>query len=108
MPELKVEIDGGLHALSNCTWITYMPCGCPCGALTAAIGDEAFATEEQAWQEIHPLKRERDKYRRQGYRLELMSWPRYRAEVDLSVRCPHVKAKTSQQTLDAAVTGGTS
>jgi hypothetical protein len=102
MPELKVEVDGGLHALTNCTWITFAPCGCPCGALTAAFGDEAFATEDQAWREQYPTKRERDKYQRQGYRLELMSWPRYRAEVDLAARCPHVKAKTSQQTLDAA------
>jgi len=102
MPEIKVEIDGGLHPLTNCTWITWAPCGCPCGALTAAFGDEAFAAEEQAWHEHYPLKRDRDKYRRQGYRLELMGWERYRAEVDLAARCPHVKAKTSQQTLDAA------
>lgn len=102
MPDIKVEIDGGLHALSNCTWITYRPCGCACGALTAAFGDEAFATQQQAWQELFPLKRDRDKYQRQGYRLELMSWDRYLAEVDLTAKCPHAKAKTSQQTLDAA------
>jgi hypothetical protein len=101
MPEIKVEIDGALHPLTNCTWITFRPCGCPCGALTAAFGDEAFATEEQAWREVFPLKRERDKYQRQGYRLELMSWDRYRAEVDLSIRCPHGKTNTTQQTLDA-------
>lgn len=102
MPALKVEIDGGLHALTDCTWITFAPCGCAVGALTAAYGDTAHATEDQAWREIYPTKREREKYQRQGYRLELMSWPRYRAEVDLAARCPHVKAKTSQQTLDAA------
>jgi hypothetical protein len=56
----------------------------PGGALTAAFGEEAFATEDQAWREVFPLKRERDKYQRQGYRLELMSWGRYRAEVDLA------------------------
>lgn len=97
MPELKVEVDGDLHALSNCAWITFAPCGCPCGALTAAYGDEAHATEEQAWREQYPLKRERDKYQKRGYRMELMSWPRYRAEVDLAKRCPHVKAKTAQE-----------
>ncbi len=102
MPELKVEVDGGLHSLTNCTWITWAPCGCPCGALTAAFGDEAFATEEQAWRKHYPLKRERDMYQRRGYRMELMSWDRYRAKVDLSARCPHAKAKTAQQTLDAA------
>jgi hypothetical protein len=101
MPELKVEIDGQLHALSNCVWITWAPCGCPCGALTAAYGNEAHATEEQAWREHYPTKRERDRYQRQGYRLELMSWDRYRAEIDLAAKCPHAKAETSQQTLDA-------
>ncbi|MFD7996883.1 hypothetical protein [Streptomyces mexicanus] len=106
MPELKVEIDGELLALRDCTRITWAPCGCPCGALTAAFGDEAFATEEQAWRECFPAKRERDKYRRQGYRLELMSFARYRREVDLAARCPHVKGPTSQQTLHAATAGG--
>ncbi|WP_406325867.1 hypothetical protein OG784_13045 [Streptomyces sp. NBC_01617] len=95
MPELMVEIDGQLRPLSNCTWITWAPCGCPCGALTAAYGDEAHATEQQAWQEIYPTKRERDKYQRRGFRLELMSWDRYLAEVDLAKRCPHVKAKAA-------------
>ncbi|MDT0608777.1 hypothetical protein [Streptomyces lancefieldiae] len=89
---LMVEVDGKIRPLCNCTWITWAPCGCPCGALTAAFGGEAFATEEQAWREHYPLKREREKYQRQGYRMELMSWDRYRAEVDLAARCPHVKA----------------
>lgn len=102
MPELKVDIDGELLSLTSCVWITYAPCGCPRGALTAAFGDEAFATEDQAWREQYPLKRDRDKYKRQGYRLELMGWDRYRTEIDLAARCPHVKAHTSQQTLDAA------
>lgn len=102
MPELKVDIDGELHSLTSCVWITYAPCGCPCGALTAAFGDEAFATEEQAWREQYPLKRDRDKYQRQGYRLELMSWDRYRTEINLAAKCPHMKAQTPQKTLDAA------
>lgn len=101
MPELLVQIDGQTHPLTKCVWITWSACGCPTGALTAAFGDEAFATEEQAWREHFPTKRERDRYRRQGYRMELMSWDRYRAEVDLSARCPHIKGETSQQTLEA-------
>ena len=105
MPELKVEVDGALHPLTNCTWITFAPCGCPIGALTAAYGNTAHATEDQAWQQHYPLKRDRDKRQKQGYRLELMSWGRYRAEVDLAARCPHVKGATSQQTLDAAGEG---
>ncbi|WP_329390074.1 hypothetical protein [Streptomyces sp. NBC_01716] len=41
------------------------------------------------------MKRERDRYKRQGYRLELMGWAQYRAEIDLAARCPHVKAKAA-------------
>ncbi|MGW5711659.1 hypothetical protein [Streptomyces olivaceus] len=89
---LMVEVDGKVRPLADCTWITWAPCGCPCGALTAAYGDTAHATEEQAWREQCPLKREREKYQREGYRMELMSWDRYCAEVDLAARCPHVKA----------------
>lgn len=89
MPELMVQIDGQTLPLTDCVWITWAPCGCPVGALTAAYGDEAHATEQQAWQEKYPLKRERDRYQRQGYRLELMGWPRYRAEINLAARCPH-------------------
>lgn len=95
MPELKVEIDGATHALTNCVWVTYAPCGCPCGALTAAYGDDAYATEQQALAYIYPTKRERDRHVRQGYRVELMSWDRYRAEVDLAKRCPHAKQQAA-------------
>jgi hypothetical protein len=90
---LMVRVDGEIRPLSKCVWITWAPCGCAVGALTAAYSDQAHATEDQAWREIYPTKRERDKYQRQGYRLELMSWDRYRAEVDLAALCPHVKTK---------------
>lgn len=102
MPDLKVDIDGQTLPLTNCVWITWAPCGCPCGALTAAFGDEAFATEEQAWREKFPTKRERDKYQRQGYRIELMGWDRYRKDINLAARCPHIKGATTQQTLEAS------
>ncbi|MFE2497156.1 hypothetical protein [Streptomyces scopuliridis] len=103
MPELMVQIDGQNWPLTNCAWITWAPCGCPVGALTAAWGDEVFGTEEQALRYIFPTKRERERRVRQGYRVELMGWDRYRRDVDLTARCPHVKAKTTQQALDAAV-----
>jgi hypothetical protein len=98
---VMVHVDGEIRPLTKCVWITWAPCGCPCGALTAAFGDEAFATEEQAWREIYATKRERDKYRRLGFRLELMGWDRYRAEIDLAARCPHVKVKSTQPTGEA-------
>ncbi|MFJ2676340.1 hypothetical protein [Streptomyces sp. NPDC087525] len=91
MPELMVQIDGQTVPLGNCVWITWAPCGCPCGVLNAAFGDEVFATEEQAWREKFPTKRERDKYQRQGYHLELMGWDRYRRDIDLAARCPHAR-----------------
>ncbi|WP_438479147.1 hypothetical protein [Streptomyces asiaticus] len=71
MPDLLVQIDDKTLPLTNCVWITWAPCGCPCGALTAAYEDDAHATEQQAWQEIYPLKRDRDKYQRQGLVVDL-------------------------------------
>jgi hypothetical protein len=105
--ELLVVIDGETVPLTKAVWITFAACGCPIGALTAAFGNEAFATEEQALREICPTKRERSAHAKRGDRLELMPWGRYRAEIDLSVRCPHLKGTTTQATLDAA-TGGPS
>ncbi|MFE9398604.1 hypothetical protein [Streptomyces flavidovirens] len=102
MPDLMVVIDGQTLPLTKCCWITYAPCGCPVGALTAAWDGEAFATEDQALRQIYPTKRERDRHMKQGYRLELMGWDRYRRDVDLSARCPHLKGATTQQTLEAS------
>jgi hypothetical protein len=102
MPELMAVIDGKPVPLTKCVWISFSACGCPFGALTAAFSDEAFATEDQALREIYPLKRDRDRFQKRGDRLELMGWDRYRQEIDLSVRCPHVKGATTQATLDAA------
>jgi hypothetical protein len=106
MPELMVQIDSETLPLAKCVWISFTACGCPFGALTAAFGDRAFATEEQALREIYPTKRERDQHRKNGYRLELMGWDRYRSDIDLSVRCPHGKAApAAQATLDADEAG---
>lgn len=87
MPELMVQIDDTTVPLKDCCWVEYAPCGCPCGALTAAYGDEAHATEDQARREFCPTKKERDKAARQGFRLKLMTFDRYRAEIDLLARC---------------------
>lgn len=95
MTTLMVQIDDQPVPLTKCVWITWAPCGCPCGALTAAYGDTAHATEGQALAEIFPTKRERNKYTKQGYRVELMGWDRYRAEIDLTAKCPHTTPKAS-------------
>ncbi|GAA2107648.1 hypothetical protein [Streptomyces synnematoformans] len=105
MPDLLVRVDGTAVPLSDCVWVMFRPCGCPCGVLTAAYGDIAHATEAQAWHEFFPTKREREKYQRQGLRLELMVFDRYRREIDLAAKCPHGKSATTQQTLDAAAGG---
>ena len=102
MTQLIAVIDGKNVPLTDATWIAFFACGCPFGALTAAIGDEAFATEEQAFREMYPLKRDRDRAIRQGRRMELMSWDRYRAEIDLSARCKHTLAqRTGKAPVDA-------
>lgn len=105
MNELMVVIDGQTLPLKKCVWISFSACGCPFGALTAAYGDTAHATEEQALRKIYPTKRERDRHAKRGDRVELMGWDRYRSEIDLSVRCPHVKGATTQATLDAETAG---
>lgn len=85
-------IDGEPVPLADATWIFFLVCGCPYGAAAAASGGEVLATEEQALRELYPLKRDRDRFRKQGRRVELMSWKRYRAEIDLAARCPHQRA----------------
>lgn len=104
MPELLVVIDDKPVPLHDCAWVEYAPCGCAVSVILAAMtdGSHALTTEDQVRCHLDPKKRDRDKAIRQGYRLELMTMDRYRAEVDLAVRCPHPKGDTTQQTLDAA------
>ena len=104
MPELLILIDDKPVPLHDCAWVEYAPCGCAVSVVVAAMhdGTRALPTEEDARRHLEPNKRVRDKQVRQGYRLELMTMDRYRAEVDLAIRCPHPKGDTTQQTLDAA------
>lgn len=104
MPELLVVIDDKPVPLNDCAWVEYAPCGCAVSVILAAMSDgsRALTTEDHVRHHLDPKKRDRDKAIRQGYRLELMTMDRYRAEVDLAVRCPHPKGDTTQQTLDAA------
>lgn len=87
MPQLMVQIGDQTVPLTDCVWIEYAPCGCPCSVLTAAYGDTAHATEEQARYHLCPTKRERDKAIRQGFRLELMTFARYRADINVLSTC---------------------
>lgn len=104
MPDLMAVIDGTPVPLTNAVWIFFFGCGCPYGAVTAAHGDDVYATEEQALREMYPAKRERDRWFKRGYRVELMAWDRYLAEIDLSARCPHTQdQRTGKAPLDTAV-----
>jgi hypothetical protein len=76
---ILAEIDGLTVPLTDCCWIQTRPCGCMTAALTAAHGDDAYATAEQAHKELQPTKRERDRDIKQGKTLKLMTFPQYRA-----------------------------
>lgn len=91
---LSVEIDGKHIPLADCDWVLWAPCGCPAGVTVAQSrgGHIVNATEDAAWREFWERKRDIDRRKRQGYRVELMTHERYSAEVyDLmrAHRCPH-------------------
>lgn len=91
MPEQTARIDGQTLPLADCVWAIWAPCGCPAGELAATCWDKTFATEQQAWAEIHPDHRERQQRQRQGYRLQLTSRDQADA-IDPMAPCPHEKA----------------
>lgn len=95
MPDLMVQIDDKAVPLTDCVWVESRPCGCPCGVLMASYSDTVYATEDQARRSFCPTKRERDKAIKQGFTLELITFERYRAEIDLTAKCPHAKAATA-------------
>jgi hypothetical protein len=83
-------VDGTPVSLSDCDWVLFGPCGCAEGLHVAAYrdGTVAAADEEAAWLAFYERKRERDKARRDGHRVVLMTHDRCRAEVTLA-HCPH-------------------
>ncbi|MEC4016015.1 hypothetical protein [Streptomyces sp. H27-D2] len=87
-PQLMVQIDGQTLPLTDCVWVEFAPCGCPCQALHAAYDNSAHATEEQARAEFN--------INRQGYRLELMTFAQYHADLGLTAKRLRTKADTTQ------------
>lgn len=88
MTTILVQIDDQTLPLKDCVWAEYRPCGCACGVMTADWGDdEVFATEQQAWQEMYPLKRERDQAIKKGFTLKLVTFAYYRQSVDITASC---------------------
>lgn len=86
---LLTEIDGQAVPLDECDWVLWMPCGCAGGVTVARLS----LTEEDAWKEFFDRKRDRDRKRRQGYRMELVTQERWKSEISESMRkeCPHKK-----------------
>lgn len=87
---LQVEIDGQTLPLSDCEWVHWAPCGCPVGVTLA--GEGYAITEQDAWKMFYARKRESDRGRRKGYRMELATRQRWSAEIMplMAAPCPHV------------------
>jgi hypothetical protein len=92
MPGLSFEIDGKHVPVDDCSWVMWGPCGCPWGVTLAGLRGEPIApTEEAAWKQFYDRKRERDKAQRDGARMELMTFARWKAEVcdRMKIGCSH-------------------
>jgi hypothetical protein len=86
--KLMTEIDGAVTPLADCEWVLFAACGCPVGCMVADIAP----SEELAWKEHYPLKRDRDRATREGLRMELMTRARWAAEIMplmLARNCTH-------------------
>ena len=85
--ELFARIGGEHVPLSRCDWVLWGPCGCPFGVTVARYA----VTEEAAWKSFYDTKREIERARRQGRRLELMTHDRWSREVydRMIARCTH-------------------
>jgi len=86
---LHAEIDGQMIPLRKCDWVKWAPCGCPVGVSVA--GEGFVVTEDDAWKEFYDRKRDADRARRQGYRMELVTHARWGAEImpQMTAPCPH-------------------
>lgn len=87
MPELTLQVDGETVRLADCFWVRFNAVGCAYGSL---LGDGAL-NEEQAHKEFKPLKRDRERDIRQGYRIELLTRKQWKqqAEPCFLARCGH-------------------
>jgi hypothetical protein len=86
-PRLLAEIDGVPVPLDKCDWVLWGPCGCPFGVTVARYAP----TEEAAWKAMYDYKREIDKAKQQGCRVELMTHERWGREVmpAMQAGCKH-------------------
>lgn len=86
---LQAEVDGQMVPLRYCDWVQWAPCGCPVGVSVA--GENYAVTEADAWKVFYDRKRDAERARKKGYRMELVTHARWSAEIMPKVltRCPH-------------------
>jgi hypothetical protein len=91
-PRLYAHFDGKPVPLDGCDWVLWFACGCPRGVTVAVDAP----TEDAAWKVFYDLKRDRDKARKSGLRMELMPHERYSREVfpRMLAGCTHAKETT--------------
>jgi hypothetical protein len=102
--KLLVQLDTGeTVSLNTCHFVRFEACGCPSGVVKAGGTFSPVNTEEDAWTEFYPTRRERDRAKRRG-RMVLMTHAQYVADVSpqMTVRCPHgADTVPGQEVLDA-------
>jgi hypothetical protein len=89
---LYAEIDGKQIPLTGCDWVLYEPCGCARTIHVAATPEMVCAADEEAaWGCLFNRARERQRARRTGWRVELMTRDRAMAEFTRAALggCPH-------------------
>jgi hypothetical protein len=89
--KLTVELDGKQIPLADCRWVRIDPRGCVEGSSYAERVDRTLATEAQAHEIFTPRARDRARETRAGWRHELVTRERWRAEAEpcLRGRCRH-------------------
>lgn len=74
MAELYANVDGQMVPLTDCTWVFSRACGHPYGVLVAVIpgrGGRTYATEEEAWRDMYPRARDRQRRQQRGHTARL-------------------------------------
>lgn len=84
---LTVHLDGKPVPLDECGWLQRKSCGCIVAALLAVLGDDVYATVEQAHKHLSPRKDTRAREIRDGYRIELITMAHYREHIGAQWEC---------------------
>lgn len=87
--KLMVEIDGQTVPLADCFWIRVDVAGC---TYSSMHGDQAL-TAEDAHREFTPRQRDRDRERRQGWSIHLLTHDQWaqQAKPCFTNTCEHGK-----------------